>query len=487
MQYIPIITLVLVVILLGLVIVLLTRKPEKPELPQQIDPTASITALGTLVTQNLREGREAQSNQLSAMDKSLGDKMSGLTDQLGRFETRLQGFTAETTQNLTNIRETVDKNLHTFTGETKQNLETIRSTMDKNLHTFTGETKQDLETIRETVDKNLHTFTGETKQDLENIRVTVDKNLRAMQEDNNKKLDDMRQIVDEKLQKTLSERMNESFKLVNERLEQVYNGLGEMQTLAQGVGDLKKVLTNVKTRGIVGEIQLGAILEDILAPEQYETNVATVPNSRNVVEYAVKLPVEDGSFVWLPIDSKFPGDTYGALRDAYEEGSREQIDACVKQLIATLKSEAKDIHDKYLAPPHTTEFGIMFLPFEGLYAEAVSRGMVEILQRDYHVNLAGPSTMAALLNSLQMSFRTIAIQKRSGEVWSVLGAVKTEFDKFEACLTQTQNRLDQASRELDKLVGTRTRAIRRKLKGVTELSEAETQKVLDIGTDSEEE
>ena len=206
MQYIPIITLVLVVILLGLVIVLLTRKPEKPELPQQIDPTASITALGTLVTQNLREGREAQSNQLSAMDKSLGDKMSGLTDQLGRFETRLQGFTAETTQNLTNIRETVDKNLHTFTGETKQNLETIRSTMDK----------------------NLHTFTGETKQDLENIRVTVDKNLRAMQEDNNKKLDDMRQIVDEKLQKTLSERMNESFKLVNERLEQVYKGLGEM-------------------------------------------------------------------------------------------------------------------------------------------------------------------------------------------------------------------------------------------------------------------
>ena len=443
MQYIPIITLVLVVILLGLVIVLLTRKPEKPELPQQIDPTASITALGTLVTQNLREGREAQSNQLSAMDKSLGDKMSGLTDQLGRFETRLQGFTAETTQNLTNIRETVDKNLHTFTGE--------------------------------------------TKQDLENIRVTVDKNLRAMQEDNNKKLDDMRQIVDEKLQKTLSERMNESFKLVNERLEQVYKGLGEMQTLAQGVGDLKKVLTNVKTRGIVGEIQLGAILEDILAPEQYETNVATVPNSRNVVEYAVKLPVEDGSFVWLPIDSKFPGDTYGALRDAYEEGSREQIDACVKQLIATLKSEAKDIHDKYLAPPHTTEFGIMFLPFEGLYAEAVSRGMVEILQRDYHVNLAGPSTMAALLNSLQMSFRTIAIQKRSGEVWSVLGAVKTEFDKFEACLTQTQNRLDQASRELDKLVGTRTRAIRRKLKGVTELSESETQKVLDIGTDTEEE
>ena len=441
MQYIPIITLVLVVILLGLVIVLLTRKPEKPELPQQIDPTASITALGTLVTQNLREGREAQSNQLSAMDKSLGDKMSGLTDQLGRFETRLQGFTAETTQNLTNIRETVDKNLHTFTGETKQNLETIR--------------------------------------------VTVDKNLRAMQEDNNKKLDDMRQIVDEKLQKTLSERMNESFKLVNERLEQVYKGLGEMQTLAQGVGDLKKVLTNVKTRGIVGEIQLGAILEDILAPEQYETNVATVPNSRNVVEYAVKLPVEDGSFVWLPIDSKFPGDTYGALRDAYEEGSREQIDACVKQLIATLKSEAKDIHDKYLAPPHTTEFGIMFLPFEGLYAEVVRLGLVEVLQRQYKVNIAGPTTFAALLNSLQMGFRTLAIQKRSSEVWSVLGAVKTEFATFEDVLAAAQKRIEQTGAELDKLVGVRTRKINSKLRSVSVLPAEESARLLDDGADAE--
>lgn len=411
MQYIPVITLALVVVLLVLVIVLLTRRPQPSG---GSDANSSITALGTLVNQNLREGREAQMSQLSAMDQSLAGKMGAVTDQLGQFERRLHGFTAETTQNL------------------------------------------------------------------ENIRVTVDQNLRAMQADNNKKLDDMRQIVDEKLQKTLSERMNESFRLVNERLEQVYKGLGEMQTLAQGVGDLKKVLTNVKTRGIVGEIQLGAILEDILAPEQYAVNVATRPNSRNVVEYAVKLPVEDGGHVWLPIDSKFPGDTYGALRDAYEEGSREQIDACAKALIATLKSEAKDIHDKYLEPPYTTDFGILFLPFEGLYAEAVSRGMVEVLQRDYHVNIAGPSTMAALLNSLQMSFRTIAIQKRSGEVWSVLGAVKTEFDKFEACLTQTQTRLDQASRELDKLVGTRTRAIRRKLKGVTELSEVESQSVLGL-------
>ncbi len=421
MQYIPLITLALVAVLLVLVIILLLRRPAPAVPPARAEDSSAITALGSLVSQNLKEGREAQLTQLSAMDRSLSGKMGSVTEQLGQFERRLHGFTAETTQNL------------------------------------------------------------------ENIRATVDQNLRAMQADNNKKLDDMRQIVDEKLQKTLSERMNESFRLVNDRLEQVYKGLGEMQTLAQGVGDLKKVLTNVKTRGIVGEIQLGAILEDILAPEQYAVNVATRPNSRNVVEYAVKLPVEDGSHVWLPIDSKFPGDTYGALRDAYEDGTREQIDACAKQLIATLKAEAKDIRDKYLEPPYTTDFGILFLPFEGLYAEAVSRGMVEVLQRDYHVNIAGPSTMAALLNSLQMSFRTIAIQKRSGEVWSVLGAVKTEFDKFEACLTQTQTRLDQASRELDKLVGTRTRAIRRRLKSVTELSEAESETVLALGEDGGEE
>lgn len=417
MQYLSVATLVLVIILLALVIILLTRKPAVQE---RQESSGTIAALGTLVSQNLKEGRAAQLDQLSAMEKSLSGRMGGVTDQLGQFEKRLHGFTAETAQSL------------------------------------------------------------------ENIRAAVDKNLRALQEDNNRKLDDMRRIVDEKLQKTLSDRMNESFKLVNERLEQVYKGLGEMQTLAQGVGDLKKVLTNVKTRGIVGEIQLGAILEDILAPEQYGVNVATRPGSRNVVEYAVKLPVEDGGFIWLPIDSKFPGETYGALRDAYEDGAREQLDACAKTLVNTLKAEAKDIRDKYLEPPYTTDFGILFLPFEGLYAEAVSRGMVEVLQRDYHVNIAGPSTMAALLNSLQMSFRTIAIQKRSGEVWSVLGAVKTEFDKFEACLTQTQTRLDQASRELDKLVGTRTRAIRRKLKSVTELSEVESETVLALGEDAAE-
>lgn len=302
---------------------------------------------------------------------------------------------------------------------------------------------------------------------------TVDKHLQG-------KLDEMRALVDEKLQQTLNQRLGESFKLVNDRLEQVYKGLGEMQNLAQGVGDLKKVLSNVKTRGILGEIQCGAILQEILAPEQYATNIATRAGSRDVVEFAVKLPAAGGGFVYLPIDSKFPGETYGYLRDAYENGDPEAVDSCAKALITTIKNEAKDIRDKYLDPPNTTDFAILFLPFEGLYAEAVNRGLVEILQRDYHVNIAGPSTLAALLNSLQMSFRAFAIQKRSGEVWQVLGAVKTEFDKFAGALAAAQSRITQAGDELDKLVGTRTRRMQQRLKNVTELNPDQAAQILEM-------
>ena len=312
----------------------------------------------------------------------------------------------------------------------------------------------------------LKTFSLENEQKLENIRRSVESRLNYIQEDNNRKLEEMRKTVDERLQQSIEEKMNRSFSLVSERLEQVYKGLGEMQNLANGVGDLKKVLTNVKTRGTLGEYQLSAILSEILSPEQYEENVATKKGSRNVVEFAVKLPSDDDKFIYLPIDSKFPGDTYSALRDAIDEGDKVKIDLAAKALIATIKSEAKDIHDKYIDPPYTTEFAIMFLPFEGLYSEVVNRGLVEILQRDYKVNIAGPSTMAALLNSLQMGFKTLAVQKRSAEVWEILGAVKQEFDKFGDVLAATQQRLDQANKELDKLVGVRTRQIQRKLKDV---------------------
>ena len=285
----------------------------------------------------------------------------------------------------------------------------------------------------------------------------------------------MRSLVDEKLQKTLDERVSQSFQLVSQRLEQVYKGLGEMQNLASGVGDLKKVLSNVKTRGILGEIQLGAILEEILAPEQYETNVVTKKGSQNPVEYAVKLPTEDGAGVYLPIDSKFPGDAYEALVQAYDTGDKAQVEEAAKVLRSRILSFAKDIHDKYIDPPGTTDFAVMFLPFEGLYAEVVNRGLVEELQNRYKINVAGPSTMAALLNSLQMGFRTFAIQKRSSEVWGVLGAVKTEFDKFGGVLEATQKRLEQANKELDKLVGVRTRQIQRKLSSVTRLDPTESE------------
>lgn len=323
------------------------------------------------------------------------------------------------------------------------------------------------------LEQRLYSFSSGNAQSLENIRRSVDEKLESIRRENLRQLDEMRQTVDEKLQKTLEEKMNKSFSLVNERLEQVYKGLGEMQTLAVGVGDLKKVLSNVKTRGILGEIQLGAILSEILSKEQYEENIATKKGSRNVVEFAVKLPADGAGTVYLPIDSKFPGDTYSALREAVESGDRQSIESAKKALVQRIKGEAKDIHDKYIDPPNTTEFAIMFLPFEGLYSEVVNMGLVEVLQREYKVNIAGPSTMAALLNSLQMGFKTLAVQKRSAEVWKILGGVKTEFDKFNDVLVMTQQRLDQANKELDKLVGVRTRQIQRQLKDVESVSLSE--------------
>ena len=317
------------------------------------------------------------------------------------------------------------------------------------------------------LESRLGTFSLENAQKLELIRDTVEKRLAYIQEDNARQLEKMRTTVDEKLQKTLEEKMNRSFAIVGERLEQVYKGLGEMQSLASGVGDLKKVLSNVKTRGILGEIQLEAILKEILAPQQYEKNVVTKKGSKNYVEFAVRLPAQDDGVIYLPVDSKFPGDVYTALTSAYEQGSKQAVQEAAKVLLATLKAKARDIRDKYIDPPNTTEFAIMFLPFEGLYAEAVNRGLVEVLQREYKVSIAGPSTMAALLNSIQMGFKTLAVQKRSAEAFRILEEVKTEFDKFAQGLLLTQQRLDQANSELDRLVGVRTRQIQKRLAGLS--------------------
>lgn len=337
--------------------------------------------------------------------------------------------------------------------------------IDKNITEKQSEMNKAVVDSLAQLENRFKSFEEQSGRQIESMREGVTKSLESIQEDNTKKLEAMRQTVDERLQKSLEEKMSESFKLVSERLEQVYKGLGEMQSLAVGVGDLKKVLSNVKTRGILGEIQLGAILREILAPEQYEENIVTVPGSKNPVEFAVKMPKEDG-FVYLPIDSKFPADAYIELQNAYESGDKDAIKAATTTLLGRIKTFAKDIHEKYVEPPHTTDFAIMFLPFEGLYAEVVRQGMVEQLQNLYKVNIAGPSTMAALLNSLQMGFKTLAIQKRSAEAWTVLAAVKGEFEKFGQVLDATQQRLDQANRELDKLVGVRTRAIIRRLKDV---------------------
>lgn len=334
------------------------------------------------------------------------------------------------------------------------------------------------------VDARMADFSVQNELKLESIRALMENRLSAMREDNARQLDRMRQTVDEKLEKTLTERVGQSFKLVNERLEQVYKGLGEMQTIAAGVGDLKKVLSNVKTRGVLGEVQLGSILQEILPPEQYAANVATRRGSSNVVEYAIKLPGADDGTVWLPVDAKFPADAYAKLCDAYDTGEKALIAQAGSELEQRIKLFAKDIHDKYIEPPQTTEFGVMFLPFEGLYAEVVRRGLLETLQRTYKVTVAGPATMAALLNSLQMGFRTLAIQKRSGEVWQVLGAVKTEFDKFAGVLSATQQRLEQANHELDQLVGVRTRQIQRKLKDVAALPDAQSHAELGDAPDS---
>ena len=329
--------------------------------------------------------------------------------------------------------------------------------------------------------KNMNAMGANLKEGQDRQRQEIASQLVLIKEDNQKSLDKINDTVNEKLQKTLNDRISQSFEAVNQRLAEVYAGLGEMKAVASGVADLKNVLSNVKNRGIVGEIQLSAILSDILTPDQYEVQFQINPEKRDMVDFAVKLPgQEDGSYVYLPIDSKFPGDKWGALADAYDHGSAEEIKEKRDLLVAEIKKCAKSIHDKYICPPHSTDFALMFLPFEGLYAEIVSLGLVEELQRNWRINVTGPSTMAAMLNSLQMGFRTLAIQKKSGEVWTILEAAKAEFGNFEKVLQSARMRLRQADEDLDKLIGVRTRAINRKLKDVGQIEAENTEELLGI-------
>lgn len=327
--------------------------------------------------------------------------------------------------------------------------------------------------------RELSRFSLGLDERFERLKTTVENRLLAMQTDNAGKLEEMRRTVDEKLHATLEQRLGESFKQVSDRLEQVHRGLGEMQTLAAGVGDLKRVLTNIKTRGTWGEVQLASLLEQLLTAEQFAANVATRPDSNERVDFAIRLPGrDDGAVVWLPIDAKFPIEDYQRLQDAQERGDPVAVESAGRAIESRLKAEAKSIHEKYVAPPHTTDFALLYLPLEGLYAEALRRpGLAESLQRDWRVSLSGPSTLAAMLNSLQMGFRTLAIEQRSAEVWAVLGAVKTEFGRFGEALAQTRKKLDEASNSISR-AETRTRQLSRKLKDIEALPVAESEQLI---------
>ncbi|MDU2111436.1 MAG: DNA recombination protein RmuC [Clostridiales bacterium] len=374
-------------------------------------------------------------------------------------------------------REESRKNEQSNRTEIGSSIEKLSATILSNMIELSNLQKNQFDTYSRTMDRTLDAFNYNLRSSIDDLTKLQNEKFVELTKSTEENLEKMRVTVDEKLQSTLERRLSESFKVVSERLEQVHKGLGEMQSLAAGVGDLKKVLSNTKTRGVLGEVQLERILEQFLSPEQYEKNVITKKGSRETVEFAIKLPGKDydNKTVYLPLDAKFPLEVYNKLLDAYDLQNQAQIDVASKNLERFIKKSAKDIRDKYIDPPNTTDFGLMFLPTEGIYAEVLkNQSLVEFVQREYNINITGPTTLVALLNSLQMGFRSLAIEKHSSEVWKILGAVKTEFSKFETVLNSAQNKLNQASSEIDKLVGTRTRQINRKLKNVDKLSFDET-------------
>jgi len=407
---------------------------------------------------------------------------SGPSGKIIKLETRLEVLE----KNLDKIDRTIKEELQRNREEQVGTIRTINGVVSSQMSEISSMQRNQLDILS----KQLSSLTQSNEQKLDKMRETIEERLKYLQEDNSKKLEQMRETVDEKLNSTLEQRLGESFRLVSERLEMVHKGLGEMQTLASGVGDLKRVLTNVKTRGTWGEIQLGNILEQILTQDQYAKNVATKKNSNDRVEFAVKLPGRDeknGDPVWLPIDAKFPQEDYQRLLDAQEQANPVLAEEAGRALEQRIKVFAKDIRDKYIDPPATTDFGIMFLPTEGLYAEVLRRpGLCDCLQREYRIVPAGPTTLIALLNSLQMGFRTLAIEKRSSEVWSLLGAVKTEFGKFGDILEKTQKKLQEASDTIEN-AARKSRTIGRKLRSVQEISANEAAAMLEEGDSSETE
>ena len=450
---------------------------------------AAVILLMISVFVKLARQKRFLEDEMRQIEDSLGGSFAAFRDANGaerladreEMNRNLRGMNDSIVSVIGEMSRTQQQQLDSFGGQIRatsradeERLERMRQSIDDKL--------QDYDRQMARVTKTLEDKLAVDEQRLTEMRKTLDENMLRLQGENEKKLEQIRLTVDEKLNSTLDKRLGESFRTVSERLEQVYKGLGEMQNLATGVGDLKKVLTNVKTRGVWGEVQLASLLEQYLAPGQYDVNVAVKPGSAERVEFAVRLPgrEDNDQVVYLPIDSKFPIEDYRRLMDASD-------DAATAALIAAIKNEARRIQTKYIDPPHTTDFAIMFLPVEGLYAEVLRQnGIVEWLQNEYRIVVTGPTTLLALLNSLQMGFRTIAIEKRSSEVWELLGAVKTEFGKFAGLLEKTQKRLRMASDSIED-AARKTRTIQRKLSGVQALSEPDSKRLIDLGDEEYEE
>lgn len=473
------------IILLIVIVSLLFRKNQDNnllELNSKLDfIDKNLQHLESLIKDEFTRNRVEQTQTLTSfsdlLTKTVGNINSTQKEQFENFSLRIKELSDGFNEHFKLFQDQINGQLKDNKEDLTRSLKVFQDTFNQSVKNFNDIQLQKFSELIEKEEQLKH----ETEQKLEKIREVVEKKLESLQLENSKKLEEMRATVDEKLHNTLEKRLSESFKVVSERLELVHRGLGEMQSLASEVGDLKKVFANVKQRGISGEIQLGAILENILSPGQYQKNVKTKPNSDNFVEYAIVLPGKDesGKPVYLPIDSKFPIESYLRLIEAYEQANPAEIKASTTNLHNAIRKAAKDIHDKYLAPPYTTDFGILFLPIESLYAEVMRQTeLIEELSRSYKIIISGPTTLAALLNSLQMGFRTLAIEKRSSEVWKVLQAVKTEFGKFEDVLVKAKEKIDKAGDEIEKLVGTRTRLIKSKLKNLTELPEDEAKQIL---------
>jgi len=445
----PLIIGLIVLNLIITVLLLFLRSKKSPELSNRIDELdRSLAKIEATLREDFRINREENSNVAK-------ENRTELNATLKDFQREL----AVTLKEITNQSR----------NESVLQRETL-------INSFKG--------FQETFDKNVESFNQLQREKFS----LLGEEQKRMVDSTEKRLEEIRVTVDEKLQKTLNERLGQSFELVVRQLENVQKGLGEMQTLAQDVGGLKRVLSNVKMRGSIGEVQLAMLLEQILAPGQYEANVKTKVGSAEVVEFAIKLPGRDenNSVVWLPVDAKFPKDIYEQLQDAHDTGDLLKIDAAQKLLEQTIKKMAKDIHDKYIDPPNTTDFGIMFLPFEGIYAEVVRRAsLLDDLQRNYKIVVTGPTTLAAILNSLQMGFKTLAIQQRSGEVWKILGAVKKEFELFGGLVEKAQGNIQTGLNQLDDVLGKRTRAIQRKLKSVEVLESIDSKSILPDLVDDE--